>query len=203
MTIVYILTNEAMPGVIKIGVTDNLDRRVKELDGTSTPLPFECYYAVEVEDAYSIEKKIHHGLDDKRVRNNREFFYSSPEQAKSLLQIAELMGGKEVTPKGEIVESVQDSDALKKAKKRSVRIEYFTLLNIAPGETLTFAKDSSITCTVHDNRKIKFRDEVTTLSASALMLLNEMGYSLTAVQGANSWYYRGKSLVDLLYEHEA
>ena len=57
--IVYILTNQSMPDTIKIGITDNLERRMKELDNTSTPLPFECYYAVEVQDAKVIEKKIH------------------------------------------------------------------------------------------------------------------------------------------------
>jgi len=45
--IVYILTNQSMPDTIKIGITDNLERRMRELDKTSTPLPFECYYAVE------------------------------------------------------------------------------------------------------------------------------------------------------------
>ena len=38
--IVYILTNQSMPDTIKVGITDNLDRRVRELDNTSTPLPF-------------------------------------------------------------------------------------------------------------------------------------------------------------------
>ena len=55
--IVYILTNQSMPDTIKIGITDNLERRMRELDNTSTPLPFECYYAVEVQDAKAIEKK--------------------------------------------------------------------------------------------------------------------------------------------------
>ena len=41
MAIVYILTNESMPGTVKIGITDNLQRRIKkDLDNTSTPLPF-------------------------------------------------------------------------------------------------------------------------------------------------------------------
>lgn len=47
--IVYILTNQSMPDTIKIGITDNLDRGIRELDNTSTPLPFECYYVIEVE----------------------------------------------------------------------------------------------------------------------------------------------------------
>ena len=57
MPIVYILTNQSMPDTIKIGITDNLERRVRELDNTSVALPFECYYAVEVKDASKIEKK--------------------------------------------------------------------------------------------------------------------------------------------------
>ena len=73
MPIIYILTNQSMPDTIKIGITDNLERRMRELDNTSTPLPFECYYAVEVQDAKVIEKKIHEGLDDKRVRQSSFF----------------------------------------------------------------------------------------------------------------------------------
>ena len=43
-----------MPETIKIGITDNLERRIKELDNTSTPLPLECFYAVEVQEASKI-----------------------------------------------------------------------------------------------------------------------------------------------------
>ena len=125
MPIVYILTNESMPDTIKIGITDNLERRIKELDNTSTPLPFECYYAVEVENASAIEKKIHTGLDDKRIRHNREFFNATPESAKAILEIAEEMGGKNVTPKEVIAETDQDKQALSEAKKRRGRIDYF------------------------------------------------------------------------------
>lgn len=51
MGIVYIATNPAMVGYVKIGRTDNsADQRIKELDGTNVPFPFECGYAVEVED---------------------------------------------------------------------------------------------------------------------------------------------------------
>jgi hypothetical protein len=198
--IVYILTNESMPDTIKVGITDNLDRRVRELDNTSTPLPFECYYAVEVENASAIEKKIHEGLDDKRVRQNREFFNATPEQAKAILEIAEVMGGKNVTPKEDIVETPQDKQALENARKKRGRIDYFGILGIQKGTTLTFSKDENITCVVSDNGKIIFRDKETTLSGSALLITNEMGYDWGQVQGAGYWCYQGKTLRDLVSE---
>ena len=200
MAIVYILTNESMPDTIKVGITENLDRRVRELDNTSTPLPFECYYAVEVENASAIEKKIHEGLDDKRVRQNREFFNATPEQAKAILEIAEVMGGKNVTPKEDIVETPQDKQALENARKKRGRIDYFGILGIVKGTTLTFSKDENITCVVSDNGKIIFRDKETTLSGSALLVTNEMGYDCGQVQGAGYWCYQGKTLRDLVSE---
>ena len=198
--IVYILTNESMPDTIKVGITDNLDRRVRELDNTSTPLPFECYYAVEVENASAIEKKIHEGLDDKRVRQNREFFNATPEQAKAILEIAEVMGGKNVTPKEDIVETPQDKQALENARKKRGRIDHFGILGIQKGTTLTFSKDENITCVVSDNGKIIFRDKETTLSGSALLITNEMGYDWGQVQGAGYWCYQGKTLRELVIE---
>ena len=199
MAIVYILTNESMPDTIKVGITENLDRRVRELDNTSTPLPFECYYAVEVENASAIEKKIHEGLDDKRVRQNREFFNATPEQAKAILEIAEVMGGKNVTPKEDIVETPQDKQALDTARKKRSKFN-FGMVNIEPGTILEFVKDKSITCEVIDDSKIKFRDEVTSLSASANTVLHEMGYDWGQVQGAGYWCYQGKTLRDLVSE---
>ncbi len=201
MPIVYILTNQSMPDTIKIGITDNLERRIKELDNTSVPLPFECYYAVEVDDASKIEKKIHEGLDDKRIRDNREFFNTTPEQAKSILEIAEIMGGKDVTPKEVIVETPQDKQALEKSRKIRKRFN-FSMVNIQPGATLQFAKDTTITCVVHDDRKIKFRDKITSLSDAADIVLREMGYDWSAAQGPVWWMYQGKTLSELRHERE-
>lgn len=199
MPIVYILTNESMPDTIKIGITDNLERRVKELDNTSTPLPFECYYAVEVENANIIEKKIHEGLDDKRIRQNREFFNTTPEQAKAILEIAEVMGGKNVTPSEDIVETPQDKQALDNAKKKRGKFN-FDIVNIQPGTILEFAKDKTITCEVHSDKQVKFRGEITSLSNSANIILQEMGYDWGSVHGPGYWTYKDKTLYELWSE---
>ena len=199
--IVYILTNESMPDTIKVGITDNLDRRVRELDNTSTPLPFECYYAVEVENASIIEKKIHEGLDDKRIRQNREFFNTNPEQAKAILEIAEAMGGKNVTPKEDIVETLQDKQALDTARKKRSKFN-FGMVNIEPGTILEFVKDKTIICEVVDDTKVKFRGEITSLSASANIILHEMGYDWEQAHGPRFWMHENKSLSDLRNEKE-
>ena len=194
MAIVYILTNECMSDIIKIGITENLSRRLRELDNTSTPLPFECFYAVEVDDARAIEKLLHETFDDKRVRPNREFFNCTPEQAKSALKIS---GGKDVTPTEVVFETEQDRQALYNQKKRKGRVDYFNILGINPGETLTFSKDHSIICEVSENRRVLFRGESQSLSGSALTIITEMGYDWVQINGAAYWCYKGTSLLEL------
>lgn len=190
-----------MPEIIKIGITDNLEQRIRQLDNTSIPLPFECFYAVEVTDASSIEKKIHQGLDDYRIRSNREFFNTSPDKAKSLLKIAEIMGGKDVTPVGDIVETVQDKQALDKARKARSRFN-FGMIDVQPGTILYFKKDDSITCKVIDDTQVMFRDEEMSLSGSASIVIQELGYDWSAIHGASFWCHNGKSLHDLRLEAE-
>jgi len=196
MPIVYILTNECMPDTIKIGVTDVLEQRVKQLDNSSVALPFQCYYAVEVDNASVIEKKLHEGLDDCRIRQNREFFNTTPEQAKSLLGIVEVMGGKNVTPTIDIVESPQDHEALKRARKNRERFN-FQILGIDVGTSLEFRKDVTITCEVVDDTQVRFRDEVMSLSKSADIVLREMGYEWTSVRGTIWRCLNGETLHEL------
>ena len=85
--IVYILENPYMPDLIKIGFTEKkLEQRLSSLYNSSVPVPFECYFAVEVEDARDIERLLHQAYGDLRVNNSREFFRVSPENARILLE---------------------------------------------------------------------------------------------------------------------
>jgi len=101
MDIVYILTNEAMPGLVKVGkTTSDLLSRIRALDTTGIPLPFECFFAAEVADCHLAEKLIHDAFDDHRVRKNREFFEIAPERIASALKLAAV---REITPTGPVV----------------------------------------------------------------------------------------------------
>jgi hypothetical protein len=54
--IIYLLTNPSMPDLVKVGRTSNLQARMLSLYNSSTPVPFECFYACEVDDAQKIRK---------------------------------------------------------------------------------------------------------------------------------------------------
>ena len=193
MKTVYILTNQAMPGIIKIGFTDNsVEQRMKELDKTATPIPFECYYAKRIEKAEFVEKKMHEAFDEFRIRDNREFFRMSPDQAKAALEIA---SGEDVTPKEDVVENESDRAALDRERKRS-RFN-FSQIGIEPGEILEFKKDPSITAKVVENDQIEFRGNITSLSPAALIIVHEMGYKWTKIAGPQFWMYKGKTLYEL------
>ena len=83
--IVYVLTNPAMPKMVKIGRKGNdIDTRLSQLYSTGVPLPFECAYAARVADMDKVEKAFHNAFDPYRVNPRREFFSIEPEQAISL-----------------------------------------------------------------------------------------------------------------------
>lgn len=197
MAIVYILTNEAMPGLIKIGRTANdLEKRIGELNRHSgIPLPFECYYARRVEDEVFVEKMLHEAFSDHRVRKEREFFRVSPYKAQCALQIAQ---GEEVTPKGEVIDdNPSDAEqALEKESKRRDRWE-FEDFQIPEGAILRFTKDPNITAKVNGNYSVEFRNQTMTLSAAALLVLQEMGYKWKSARGGAYWEYDGETITDI------
>ena len=194
MATVYILTNQSMPGLIKIGITERkVEERMRELYSSSAvPLPFECYFALEVKDAKLVEKKIHHGFDDYRINENREFFEIDPDKAKSILSLVE---GTEVTPKTDVVDSATDQQALD--KQRNKQRFNFASVGISAGEILEFKKDKTITAKVLDDDKIEFEGKSMSLSPAALTVIHRMGYEWTKIAGPQFWCYKGKTLYEL------
>jgi hypothetical protein len=193
--IVYVLTNEAMDGMVKIGRTStSVEQRIRELDNTSMPLPFQCFYAAEVHDSVVVEGKLHRIFSDKRIRSNREFFRVDANQVREAIQLAEL---KDVTPRSDVLVDASDAQALQKAvatEERRARLR-FTELNIPLGATLVFAKDSNCTAQVVTDGKVNFEDEVMSPSAAAKIAVRRMGYDWSAVSGSAFWMYEDETLM--------
>jgi len=189
--IVYILTNEAMPGLVKIGLTtDSVESRIVQLSNHSgIPLPFECYFAAEVKDCDKLEKTLHQLFSENRINPKREFFEIDPEKVVLAISIGEF---KEVTL-GVAEIDKEEQEALVKVKARRPRLK-LDALGIKLGDILTCSRDETITATVVDGGKVNFQNEVMSLSAAALKALHSLGYSTSAASGSEYWKFEGELL---------
>ena len=190
MSIVYIATNPAFDGLVKIGTTVDLDQRFRQLDNTSVPLPFRCEYAARVEDAYELEKLLHHAFGDRRVRDNREFFEV---EASRVVAALKLTGGEDVTPLDDIAADPAGIEALERPARRKAALN-FEMIGLTPGTELYFVDDETITATIHSKWLIVFEDQEMSMSASALAVHHRRGKTWRAANGANYWAYDGETV---------
>ena len=189
--IVYIMTNPAMPDLIKIGITNAgtaEERRARLSSNENMPLPFVVYYAAEVENAKHIEKVLHKAYDDLRINKGREFFKVSPESARTLLNEFAI---KDVTEPVHF-ENEEEQHALQKVT--NVRSYFdFEEVGIKPGEILSFSRDESIKATVHDRTTILFNNEVTSVTGAVKTILDPQKTGNT-YEGTLFWIYKGENL---------
>lgn len=184
---VYILTNECMPGLVKVGRTaTSVEQRMKELYTTSVPYPFHCFYAAVVKNGEFVEKKIHYAFGDHRVPTNREFFRIDPNRVKAALELVEI---REVTPTTDLELTPEMKDFI--ARRPAFR---FSFANIPIGSKLKYVNDEQIECKVIDDKAIEFQGQVTSLSAAASELLNKSGRKSAQVQGPIYWLYEEETL---------
>jgi hypothetical protein len=186
--IIYVLTNEAMPGYVKIGRSStSLEQRIRELNSsTAVPLPFTAFYACSVKDSKFVEHQLHDAFDDNRINPRREFFHIAPERVVAALKLAEI---EDLTPKKDLVDTVEDQKALDEARARRSSFN-FNMVGIPTGAEIYFSRDENIKANVIDSRSINYRGELTSLSTSAQKIL---GYEYP-VAGTEYWMYDGETL---------
>tara|TARA_Y100001968_G_scaffold85941_1_gene77010 strand:- start:690 stop:1307 length:618 start_codon:yes stop_codon:yes gene_type:complete len=194
--IVYVLTNPAMPGMVKIGKTGRqVETRLSDLYSTGVPLPFECEYAARVTDMDKVEKAFHQAFGPNRVNPKREFFDIEPEQA---IAVLELMAIEDMTPtikeKAENVD-LEAKSSIEKFKQQRLPPAHFFEMGLKIGDTLTFQYDE-ISCKVHDDRKVEYLGETYYLTGLTQKLLN----TEKKLRGTKYWFFEGKNLVDIYKE---
>jgi len=92
MQSVYVLTNIAMPGFVKVGYATSVVDRVRQLSSpTGVPADFDVAFEIAVDDAKVVEAIAHDLLAHLRVNSRREFFRTKARTAEKALQIAALM----------------------------------------------------------------------------------------------------------------
>ena len=213
MGYIYILTNPSFPQYVKLGYATDVQQRLDELNrSTAVPFAFRVYATYEVDSALS-DKKLHSILDKlnpdlrsteevngkKRIR---EFYAMTPEDAYSILEaIAEINGythrlkkWKASAAEREAEELAQEIDELHQERLSPFA---FSKCSIAVGDTVEFCcagnDHSGETCTVYDDKHVKYSGEIWSLTALAKHLLN----TTNSLAGPKFFKYKGEWLNDI------
>ncbi len=187
---IYIMTNPALKDMVKIGYATNVETRRKQLSTTALPYEYEVYATYETSGKLE-DKKLHQMIDnlndDLRVTKNREFFVMSPEGAYELLEaIATISGTLDKLKRVKVCESKKQH-----TKKPAVNFEK---CGIPIGAKLVYIDDSSVVATVVSDRKVQYKDEITSLSA----ITNSIRGGKNA--GPQYFTYKGKRVCDIARE---
>lgn len=193
MEIVYVLTNPAMPGLVKIGYTaqEEASSRIAQLYTTGVPVPFTIEFACRVENGADVEKALHTAFSPNRINPKREFFRIEPEQAIAILR---LLHTDEATQEVTLQPTEVDQQSLVAAEQMRARRPNlnFEEMGIPVGSELRSVK-ADIAVTVIGPKKVRLGDEEMSLTAATRQAL-ALEYS---VAPGPHWTFDGKLLSEI------
>ena len=197
--IVYCLTNQAMPGLVKIGCVggdvDALNRRVGTLYASGVPSPFEVYYAVSVENSQDAESMLHDAFAECRYNPRREFFKVAPARVESAMRLM-LTQGSEVDT-AVVPEQDSEGKSITSAETEQAAHFDFSQYGIPNGAILEYRDDSNITAEVLASpNQINFRGRTTPSGAAGVV--REERKEAVPVNGYKFWIYRDETLPEEL-----
>ena len=195
---VYVLTNPAMPGLVKIGFTSQNDakQRIDGLYTTGLPFPFKIEFVCKVPDAAEVENALHIAFGPHRVNPKREFFHIDPEQAIAILKLLHVeettQQVAEQAPAGAV-----DPQSLAAAEQYSKRRPNLNFIEMGiPAGSILASTHNDTTVTVIGPRKVKLGDEELSLTAATTQVL-QLDY---AVAPGPHWTFNGKLVRDIYNE---
>ena len=209
---IYIFVNADFPNLVKIGYSNDVETRLKQLSqSTGVPSPYHCYAV------YSVKKSLKdlnlHKLIDTlnpalKHTQNKEFFEMTKEQAYDILAaIAEINGDMDrlvLNPfKDEFFIKNKEPDPTPGPKPpvqkpdRAQRLS-FQMLGIPVGSVLVYRNDHSITAKTCDMQTtVMYQGQQYKLSALVRHLKNGGSW-----QGGEYFDYNGRKLTDIRKEIE-
>lgn len=198
--IVYVLTNPAMPGLVKIGKTTQLEveSRMKQLYGTGVPVPFDCFFACQVKDATEVEDALHIAFGTHRINPNREFFKIEPERVVAvlkLLKVDEITEQVEHTIESDI--SAADKQSAQTLKESPRPRMNFIQLGIPIGSIL-ISRDGKHQAEVSGEKKVIYENTICSLTAATRKILDlPDNYPL---QPSPHWTFNGRTIKEIYEE---
>lgn len=195
-SIAYVLSNPAMPGMVKIGRTshDDANTRIAQLYTTGVPVPFTLEFAARVPNSDEVEKALHIAFAPHRVNPKREFFRIEPEQAIAILK---LLHTEDVTT--EILQQSTTLDQQSIAAAENLKSKRpnlnFDEMGIPIGAILQSAHDDTAVEVVSAKR-VRMGEEEISLTAATRQVLG-LDYS---VAPSPHWTHQGRLLKEIYDE---
>jgi hypothetical protein len=202
LSVVYVLTNPAMPGMVKIGRTsqDDAKTRIDQLYTTGVPVPFTLEYVCKVPNSEEVEKALHIAFAPHRINPKREFFAIEATQAIAILKLLHVQDATaEIESQPTTLEKSEVDAGIQLSKKKSPPLN-FDKMQIPVGSILT-CKANSTTVVVVSAKKVQLADEEMSLTAATRKAL-DIPYS---VAPCPYWLFDGQSLseiYDIAYNQE-
>lgn len=211
---IYIMTNPAFPEYVKIGYSDNVERRLNELNRSSAvPKAYRIYATYEVDSELS-DKKMHLILDklnpDLRItdmvngrKRKREFYDMSAEDVYSILEaIAEINGFKNRLMKYKLTEEerIDEKEAKLVERKHNDKRFSFRKAGIRVGEELEFYKGGNRgkkIVVVDEKNKVEYDGMSYTVTGLAKHFLGKK-ISDTGIAGPHYFKYKGEFLYKIM-----
>ena len=170
-----------MPGICKVGVTDDVNKRLKSLNAsTALPTRFQIYEVFDdLENTELMEQLILNTFADRRINARREFLEIHPEQLCDFVK----------KNKRKIREEVVDDSLWNKLGINEGEVLYFT-----DGEKMF----RGIKAIVHKGHRVLYKNKPMSLSDAAVKVLNSLfDKKWKAAQGTIYWTYKGKTIREL------
>ncbi|TGE15535.1 GIY-YIG nuclease family protein [Hymenobacter elongatus] len=196
LSVVYVLTNPAMPGLVKIGRTSHNDAktRIDQLYTTGVPVPFTLEFVCKVPNSEEVEKALHVAFSPYRVNAKREFFSIDANQAIAILKLLHVQDATlEIENQPSILEQ-SEIDAGTQMKRKRPNLN-FDEMKIPIGTTLTCLTNGA-SATIANSKKVSFNGEEMSLTAATRLALG-IDYS---VAPCPYWTFDGRSLSDIYEE---
>ena len=200
---VYILKNDYMQGLVKIGFSIDIEERMRVLYNTSVPVPFKAIHVSKLirEKMTETEKVLHSVFSEDRVNPKREFFQMDDEKTEKVIRVLKLVEVEDVTDKvnGEVraslpqdeVNAMDNNEELIRRARRP-NLDFF-LLGIKKGEHLYWKDDNTKSVTIFSERKVIYNNRECYLTAATKDILETSAPTAPAPY----WLYNGRLLSDI------
>lgn len=111
---VYVLSNPAMPGIVKIGRSKHSGRiRARDIykkGGTGVPMPFKMEFEIWSQNCIESELLVHEELYQTRINPNREFF--SLDVSAAIEEVMRVVGDEHLLCVGSIETTLTEDDLI-------------------------------------------------------------------------------------------